>query len=235
MQRRLALAAVLLVVASATALADDPGKDKGPDFSSKKDNPDGSTLYTVGRKLPTEWTTKVGVDVGVPADQRTTYDLSRPVPLTADQQSGAGWANVTTPSLDTALGADKMSVDAKVDPLQEQSKLGTTFSHSVPVGTNLAVTVENGYAVTRSMPGPVANPTQPQEFWTNDRTVKFDVRDTGTSFLAGTSTSTVDNVTHQKLGAEQKLFGDFNVKTQVTDFGTTAANKSITAGFKKTW
>jgi len=223
------------------ALAEDKGDkdDKDPNFSSRKQNPDGSSALTVGRKWETDWTAKVGVDLAVPGDPRMVYDPNRPLPVTKEQQSGAGWASVIAPPVNSSLGTDKLSLDAKVDPTQEQGKLGTTLSHSVPVGKDYAVTLQNGYAVTRTMDG--ANGTlpvgaaPPSEFWSTDRTLKFDVLSSGTSFAAGTTTSTSDNLVHRKYGAEQKLFGDVTVKGTVTDVGAPTVNKSITAGFKKTW
>jgi hypothetical protein len=255
MQHRLTLAAAQLLAAgtlivgtlASPALADDQGKDnKGPNFSSRHDNPDGSTLYTVGTQLPTEftttdWSAKVGVDVGVPGNPRMTYDPTRPLPGSDPQQPGGstGWASIGTPSIDTAVVSNKASLDAKLDPLQEQSRLGTRFNHSVPLGKDYTVSLENGYSVTRTMESgsaPIAAaPGTPQEFWTTDHTLKLDVLGTGTSFLAGTSVSTADNVTHQKVGAEQKLFGAVSVKTTISDFNTPTPNKSITAGWKKTW
>ncbi len=247
MQHRLALAALLLAgVLASPAVADDQGKDKGPNFSDRKESPDGSTLYTVGTHLPTQftttdWSAKVGVDVGVPGDPRMTYDPNRPLPGSSQPQTGggAGWASIGTPTIDASGVANKMSIDAKVDPLQEQSRLGTTLRHSVPVGKDFSVSLENGYSVTRTMENggaPIpANPATPPEFSTTDHTLKLDVLGTGTSFLAGTSVSSADGITHQKVGAEQKLFGDVSVKTTISDFGSQTPNKSITAGWKKTW
>lgn len=230
----LAFAAVIVT----GALADEKG-DKDPNFSSRKQNPDGSSSLTMGRKWQTDWTAKVGVDLGVPGDPRMVYDPNRPLPVTKEQQSGAGWASVIAPPVESSLGTDKLSLDTKVDPTQQQGKLGTTLSHSVPLGEHYAVTLQNGYAVTRSMDSAnsslPAGAAPPSEFWSTDRTVKLDVLSTGTSFAAGTTTSTSDNLVHRQFGAEQKLFGDVTVKGAVTDVGASNANKSITAGFKKNW
>ena len=67
------------------------------------------------------------------------------------------------------------------------------------------------------------------------RLVKFNILSTGTSLAAGTTNSSIDNVTRNKFSAEQKLFSNFNVTTSVTDLGSAAPNKSITAGFKLKW
>ena len=71
--------------------------------------------------------------------------------------------------------------------------------------------------------------------WSNDRLVKFNFLSTGTSLAAGTTSSTLDRQTRNKISAEQKLFEGLNVTTTVTDVGAPTTAKSITAGFKWKW
>ena len=68
-----------------------------------------------------------------------------------------------------------------------------------------------------------------------ERMVKFNILSTGTSFGAGTTSSSADSATHNKISAEQKLFDRLNVTTSVSDIGAPNSNKSITAGFKLNW
>jgi hypothetical protein len=58
---------------------------------------------------------------------------------------------------------------------------------------------------------------------------------TDTTFAAGTATTSTDTAWHNKLSAEQKLFGPLSVTGSVSDPGTTVSSKSITAGFKTRW
>ena len=55
---------------------------------------------------------------------------------------------------------DKTSVEARVDPAQEQSKLGTSLSKSVPISEQYSLTLQNGYNLIQQgivpVPGIVA-------------------------------------------------------------------------------
>ena len=51
----------------------------------------------------------------------------------------------------------------------------------------------------------------------------------------GTATTSTDANWHNKLSAEQKLFGPLTVTGSVRDPGTADSDRSITAGFKARW
>ncbi|MGC1695579.1 MAG: hypothetical protein WA743_09925, partial [Pseudolabrys sp.] len=81
---------------------------------------------------------------------------------------------------------------------------------------------------------PVTGPPAPRT-WGTEKTVKFDVLSTGTTFGAGVTTASNDPVTHNTFSAEQKLYGPLHVTTAVTDFGQPTAGKSLTAAYKLSW
>jgi hypothetical protein len=148
------------------------------------------------------------------------------------------------PALAAPLGWDKASINARVDPTKDQGKLSTTLSRSLPVGDSFAVTLQGSYSVTQTLANTLAPPPPaagslpgvgPSHVWEAERAVKFKLLPTDTTFSAGTTLSSADNQWHHQLGAEQKIYGPLNVTTSVTDPGTAASNKKITAGFKTTW
>lgn len=196
--------------------------------------PDGSSTVAVKQPLPIEWDAKVGADLGLASN---TAEIYQPGTYRPSSGSGAAWASVgVLPNLAT--------IDARVDPTNDQGKVGTTFKHSVPLGGKFAVTVQNTFSVT-GMYGaaPVVGtttsaPPAPQimtQVWGNEKAAKFDVLTTGTSFGAGLVTASNDPVTHNKFSADQKLYGPLHITTAVTDVGQTTASKSITAGLKLNW
>ena len=206
------------------------------------DKPDGSTTIVVKKPLATDWDTNVGADLGLGAQQPTDgYRPGQPLPGSRDAGgSGAAWASVGVPNF--------ASVDARVDPSKDQSKLGTTFKQSIPVGSQFAVTLQNTYSVTETLgaqtpgpsdlplmalPAPGAPPTL--QIWGSEKLAKFDVLSTGTTLAAGLNSTSIDPVTHNKLSADQKLYGPLHVTTAVSDLGQPVPNKSITAGFKLNW
>ena len=203
------------------------------------DKGDGSAAVSVKKPLPLMWDTKIGADFGLAPTPATSYQANRLLQSNKDQGSGAAWATVTVPGL--------ASIDARVDPSKEQSRLGTTFSRSLPFGTNYSLTLQSTFALTETLGSTPAGPVLPNtaapapfaqplaQVWSNDRLVKFNIHSTGTTLAAGQISSTADYMTHNKILAEQKLFGPLSVTTAVTDVGTPISSKSIAAGFKFKW
>jgi hypothetical protein len=209
---------------------------------NRADKPDGSAAISLKQPLATEWDAKVGADLNTATAPSDGSGAPNPLPWTKtnDQGSGAAWANVGLPSVG--------SIDARVDPTQDQGKVGATLGRTVPVGGKFAVTLQDTISVTdtfgatstaSSVPtttSPITSATQTTpRAWGNEKTVKFDVTPTGTTFAAGVVTATNDPVTHNKFSAEQKLYGPLHITTSVTDYGQATADKSITAGFKLDW
>jgi hypothetical protein len=217
-----------------------PGmSDKGLDVI-RTEKLDGSSTVVVKQPLKTEWSNSVGAELG-PSRSGPGSVFDHPLPTTRDNSaSGTAWASLGVPNIG--------SVDARVDPYNEQSKVGTTLKQSIPFGGRFAVTVQDTYSVTETLSSPSAGPNDvplmalppastpiaPQVFG-NERAVKFNILPTGTTVGAGVTTASNDPVTHNTLSAEQKLYGPLQVTTAVTDFGQTTNSKSITAGFKLHW
>jgi len=211
------------------------------DFS-RSDKSDDSSSVVLKKPFGTEWDTKVGADLGVAAQQPTDgYRPDRPLPGSRNaDNSGAAWASVGAPNFAT--------VDARVDPANDQGKLGTTIKQSISVGSHLALTLQNTFSVTENLGAPTPGPsdvplmtrtsptgTSTPQIWSNEKLARFDVLSTGTTFAAGLNTTSIDPVTHNKLSAEQKLYGPLHVTTAITDLGQPVPNKSISAGFKLNW
>jgi hypothetical protein len=209
---------------------------------SRTDRPDGSSNLTLNQPLPIDWDAKVGADLGLRTAPSIAYSPDPWMSGSRDQRgSGAAWASV-------GLVPNIATVDARVDPSNDQGRVGTTFKYTKPVGSHFAVTLQNTYSVTETFSASTAAPsdfplmaTPPQtgipvpQVWGSEKAAKFDILQTGTSFGAKVATSSIDPVTHNQLTAEQKIYGPLNVTTAVTDFGQTTASKSITARFKLNW
>ena len=191
------------------------------------------------------WNAKAGVE---PVTRNSIVPQARPDPWAMPaESSGAAWASASAPELDLPVSWDKASFDARFDPTHEQSKFGAKMSKSVPLGDQLAVTLQNGYSVThmQSMApaapeGMVAAPVvsgmaPPAQIFDTERSAKFSIVPTGTSFSAGGHMSTTDEKWLRSLSAEQKLFGSMNVTGTVSETPTGDLNRSLTAGFKRNW
>jgi hypothetical protein len=209
----------------------------------RTDKSDGSSTVVLKQPLPTEWDAQVGADLGVAANTAESYQRGQPLPgSNLDRNSGAAWASV-------GVVRNLATVDARVDPSNDQGKLGTTVKHSMPVGSQFAVTVQNSFSVTETfsatpsaassdlplMTAPVATGSPTPQIWGNEKAAKLDVLPTGTSFGVKVASLSNDPVTHNTLSAEQTIYGPLRVTTAVTDAGQQSASKSISAGFKLNW
>ena len=227
-----------------------PGLPKAAALDVKNTNkPDGSSSVVIKQGVTIDSAdvdSSVGADVNLAAQQPSTYQPRGPLPggTSNDKGSAAAWASVGLPNL--------ASVDARVDPSNDQGKIGGKLSHAVPVGKDLSVTLEDSYSVTESFggtatapapattsslaaPPPPATATPSEQVFGSSKSVKFNVAPTGTSFGAGWTTASNDPVAHHTLSADQKLLGPLHITTSVTDVGQPTENKTIAAGFKLNW
>jgi hypothetical protein len=216
----------------------------------RTDNADGSSAVSVKQPLATsELDTNVGADLNTAPSTPTIYQPGKPFPGTVDERgSGAAWASIGVSNL--------ASVDARVEPINEQGKLGTNFKHSVPIGDKLSVTIQGNYSLAETYNQPSAEqasisglplrvaaapdpraqtaPASPKA-WGSDKSVKLDILSTGTTFSADIVTASNDPITHNTISADQKLLGPLHVTTAMSDIGQPVTNKSITAGFTLKW
>src|SRR6266851_2308150 len=217
-----------------------PRADTGADLSwSSKDKPNGSAAVSVKQPVSPFLDARVGADMTV-VDQSqtlTSSDLLRQKFSTdapPSQSTGTAWAAITAPGVASIW--DKTAVEARVDPSQEQSKLGTSLSKSLPLNEQYSLTLQNGYNVVQQgvvpVPGIVGRPVRNYQ---TEQSAKLSITDTGTSFIAGQTLSSADDKWLRKIGAEQKLFGDVSISGSIGETAQGTANKSLTAGFKHSW
>ena len=186
-----------------------------------------SANITAKKSLPSAWQSKVGVDankanqpgsVGAPINPDSLLPGATP-----RSASDAAWANVTAPGIDTPVGWDKTTFDARFDPAHDERKLGTTLSKSVPLNERFSVTLQNGYSMTQTPSAAQAASATPHghdswsQNYSTDNAAKLNVLSTGTSLSVGTTMSTTDEKWRRSLGAEQNLFGGISVKGSVTE------------------
>ena len=222
----------------------EPSKEEAPpelpadaplDLSTPEPDPGTLKLTTPLADKPSapEWISKAGIDYSKPAIPAVTFQpdqlLAGAVP---DQSTGVGWATITAPGFEAPLGWDKAAIDTRVDPSQEQGKLGTTLSRSVPVGDDVSLTLQNGVSMTRSLP----NATGQVHSWATSQALRFNFLPTDTSVSFGADISSIDDKWLRSLSAEQKLFGGpFSVTGSVSETASGDLSKSLKAGFKRNW
>jgi hypothetical protein len=205
---------------------------------SSQDKPNGSAAVSVKQPLSTFWDARVGADMTVAPQQTLTGSQVLSEKLanggSEPQSSGTAWAAITAPGVGSIW--DKTAVEARVDPSQDQSKVGTSLSKSLPLDEQYSLTLQNGYNVIQQGMMPVPGiPGRPLRNYETDQSAKLSIAETGTSFIAGQSLSSTDDKWLRKIGAEQKLFGGVSISGSIGETPLGVANKSLTAGFKQSW
>jgi hypothetical protein len=206
---------------------------------SSKDTPNGSAAVSVKQPLSPLWDTRIGADMTVAREPATLTESQMLAERLANggnapQSSGSAWAAITAPGVGSIW--DNTAVEARVDPAQENSKLGTSLSKSLPLGEQYSLTLQNGYNMIQQgivpLPGIAGRPARNYEA---EQSAKLSIAETGTSFVAAQTLSTTDDKWLRKVGAEQKLFGDVTINGSIGETPQGATSKSLTAGFKRSW
>jgi hypothetical protein len=228
----------------ASTLTDKPAKPlarkvgAGSDAAwSSSSKPNGAAAVTVKQAVSPFWDTRVGADMTVVREPTTMSELLSERLAnggSAPQSSGTAWAAATAPGVGPIW--DKTAIEARIDAAQDQSKLGTSLSKSLPLSEQYSLTLQNGYNVVQQgavpVPGIVAHPSR--NFQT-EQSARLSVTETGTSFIAGQTLSSTDDKWLRKIGAEQKLFDGVSVTGSIGETPLGVTNKSLTAGFKRSW
>jgi hypothetical protein len=203
---------------------------------SSQDKSNGAAAVSVKQSMIPFWDTRVGADLTVARQQpfSASEALQQKITTGEQQSSGAAWAAMTAPGLSSIW--DQTAIEARLDPSQEQSRIGSSLSKSVPLSEQTSITLQNGTNVIQQgvtpIPGIIGHAARNYAL---DQSAKLSIADTGTSFIAGQTLSSTDEKWLRKFGAEQKLFGGVSVSGSIGETPQGAANKSISAGFKKSW
>lgn len=211
------------------------------DMSWKRDDkPDGSSKVTVKQPIVPFWDTRIGADMSVVSQMPVTSNEVLQQKLAHDDQiaqsSGSAWAAMTAPGIGFIW--DKTSIEARMDPAQDQSKFGTSLEKTLPLAGDTALTLQNGYRVTQQSLTPIVGSAEhAARNYEIDQSAKLSLNATGTSFIAGQtlSTGTPEEKWLRKLGAEQKILGGVSVTGTIAERPDGAADRSLKAGYKYSW
>jgi len=198
----------------------------------------GSSAVSVKQSLSPFWDTRIGADMTVARQGTLTAQelLSEKLANggSVPQSSGTAWAAITAPGVGSIW--DKTSVEARIDPGADQSRLGTSLSKSLPLNEQYSLTLQNGYNLIQQgfvpVPGIVSHPARSYE---TDQSAKLSLTDTGTSFMAGQTLSSAEDKWLRRVGAEQRLFDGVTISGSVGETPSGVVNKSFGAGFKRSW
>lgn len=190
---------------------------------SRTDRPNGIAAVSVNRPVSDFWDMKAGANLDV---ARLPSPLQAPDTLTErlggkpPQSQGTAWMSAKAPGVPYL--SDHVALEARMDPLHDDARVGTAFSKTVPLwGEQYALTLRHGFSAGRS--------------FDMDRSAQVSINDTGTSLLAGQSLAPGGERWLNSVGAAQQLFGGFSITGSVRETAEGASSASLTAGFKTSW
>jgi hypothetical protein len=112
---------------------------------SSRDRPNGSAV-SVKQSVSAYGDAKVGADMTLVRQPTTLSELLSEKALNGGnepQSGGTAWATITAPGAGSLW--DKTAVEARLDPSQDQTRLGTSLSKSLELGEQYSLTLQNGY------------------------------------------------------------------------------------------
>ncbi len=139
---------------------------------SSTNKPNGSAV-SVKQPLSPFWDTRIGADMTVTRQPQTMSELLSEKAAnggSAPQSSGTAWAAITAPGVGSIW--DKTAIEARVDPAQEQGRLGTSLSKSLPLNEQYSLTLQNGYNVIQHGISPIGGTSWPTERETTKSTAR---------------------------------------------------------------
>jgi hypothetical protein len=208
--------------------------DSGATAWTSRENANGSSALSVKQSLTPFWDTQVGADMTVARPSTATAPLPEALAADGTRSGGSAFVAMTAPGV--ASFWDKTAIEARLDPTETQSRLGTSLSKSLPLGSgDTALTLQNAATVVQQGAAPVAGVAHGKRNLEMDQSARLTMADTGTSLIAGQSLSSADDKWLRKVGAEQKLGAGVSISASVSDTAQGGANRSVTAAFKHSW
>ena len=183
---------------------------------------DGSSGVAVTGNLSAFDWTQFGLDMSLAA-QRSILPAGAVLPGSLGSSDAAAWARFNLPT--GALPWDASSVTVRLDPFQDQRRIESAFTRDVELNPMLKVGFSDSYAFVME---------SGSQTWSTDKSVHVDLSATGTRLSLSAGRSSADRAWLPALRAEQPLIGPVVLTTTLADTGS-EINRSITAGFSRTW
>lgn len=200
----------------------------------RTDQPGGATMLTVKQTVLPFWDAHVGADLNIAARGPRTSSEALERKLAGEELSrsnGSAWANLTAPGLGGLW--DKTTIAARLDPA-DSNRIGTSISKSLPLGSpQTSLTLQGGYIVVdQSTLLPLIGPERTVEV---GHSARLSFKDTGTSLIAGETSSSADDIWLSHVGVEQKIFGAVSIAASVSETIEGPSDQRLTASFRQSW
>lgn len=189
---------------------------------SRSERFDGSSGVAVTGNLSSFNWTQFGLDMSL-ASQSSVLPAGAVLPGSLGSSDAAAWARFNLPT--GALPWDASSLTVRLDPFLDQRKIESAFSRDVELAPQLKVGFSDSYAFVME---------SGSQTWSTDKSVHVELGATGTRLSLSAGLKSADRAWLPSVSAQQPLIGPVVLTTTLADTGT-EINKSITAGFSRTW
>ena len=206
---------------------------------SANEKANGTSAVSVKQSITPFWDTRIGADMTVARQGTATTSelLSEKLANggSLPQSSGTAWAAITAPGVASIW--DKTSVEARVDPgsgaEQARHLLEQVAAAQRAIFADPAERLQSDPAGHRAG----ARHRQPSGAQLRDRPVgeAQHRRHRHQSASPARPCRPSDDKWLRKVGAEQKLFDGVTISGSIGETPSGAANKSLSAGFKRSW
>jgi hypothetical protein len=149
--------------------------------------------------------------------------------------SGTAWAALTAPGLGSIW--DKTALQARLDPLQDQSTISTSISKSLSLAPQTySLDLQGSYNIVeqRTFPGLGIAGGAVRDIQIG-QTAQLSLAETDTSLIASRSFSSADDRWLKSIGITQKLDDGLSVTGSIGESTEGRANASLSAGYNHSW
>ena len=221
-----------------------PSRGKSRSISSKAswtsnryDN--GLTAVSVHQTLLPDLNARVGADMSVisvrPFATTSESLIDKYGSRNPRAQSGAGsaWLTLSTPGVASLW--DKTNVEARLDPIEDVSRVNISLTKSMMIGSpGYVLDLSNHVGVAQNGLGTLIG-VNGDHTLTASQTASLLLQDTGTRFIAGQSLSSADNKWLRRIGGEQRLIGNINLSATISETAEGPSDKALLANYRRKW
>jgi hypothetical protein len=196
-----------------------------------KQTGDDSYAARIETRLPAGLQAEVGMDFAAPEPDVTTAipDIAGPLAETTEPATVA-WSAVSAPMPSWLLGGEA-SLRTQVDPGADTAGIVGTITHTRPIGDYLSASLVDDVTLTETG---VGTPDTGRS-WEANRSVRLDIKPTGTALIARGQMLGADRSVHTYLTAEQTLAEGLGLTTSLSDFETGDPVLNVGARFNRRW
>lgn len=205
--------------------------------SERHDN--GSTAMSVQQTVLPDWNARVGADLSVVnarpfvSASETLIDKYGSRTPRAEAGAGSAWLTLSTPGVASIW--DKTNIEARLDPVQDVSKVRMSMTKSLPLSDpHYRIDFSNDFGVVQDGIGTLIG-ANGNHTMTTSQTATLSLPDTGTKFIAGQTLSTIDNKWLRRIGSEQRLSRNISLSATVSEAADGPSNKALLANFRRKW